>query len=147
MIKNDPNSRRMIVSSWNPIDIDKMALPPCHVLFQFYILDNILSCQVYQRSCDVFLGLPFNLASYAILIHMIAQQCNLEVGDLLWTGGDVHLYNNHIKPANIQILRTPKKKPILIIPNKPKSLFEYSIKDFYFIGYDPDPIIKAEISV
>ncbi|HMI76962.1 MAG TPA: thymidylate synthase, partial [Buchnera sp. (in: enterobacteria)] len=147
IIKKEPNSRRMIVSSWNPTDIHKMALPPCHLLFQFYILNNTLSCQVYQRSCDVFLGLPFNLASYAILMHMIAQQCNLEVGDLLWTGGDVHLYNNHIQPAKIQILRKPKKQPILIIPNKPKSLFKYNVKDFYFIGYDPYPIITAEISI
>lgn len=147
IIKKDPNSRRMIVSSWNPIDIDQMALPPCHVLFQFYILNKTLSCQVYQRSCDVFLGLPFNLASYAILVHMIAQQCNLKIGDLLWTGGDVHLYNNHIESAHIQILRTPKKQPMLLILNKPKSIFEYNIKDFYFLGYDPYPTIKAKISI
>ncbi|WP_343192042.1 thymidylate synthase [Buchnera aphidicola (Formosaphis micheliae)] len=147
MIKNEPNSRRIIVSSWNVSDIPKMALPPCHILFQFYVIDNTLSCQIYQRSCDVFLGLPFNLASYAMLIHMFAQQCNLSVGDLLWTGGDVHLYNNHLTQAKYQILRTPKKKPTLIIKNKPNSLFEYHINNFCFIGYKPFPRIKADISI
>ncbi|CAL4043637.1 thymidylate synthase [Buchnera aphidicola] len=147
MLKKEPSSRRIIISSWNVSDINKMALPPCHVLFQFYVIENTLSCQLYQRSCDVFLGLPFNIASYAILIHMIAQQCNLKVGDFLWTGGDIHLYNNHLTQAKNQILRKPRKKPTLIIKNKPNSLFEYHIKDFLFIGYKPLSKIKADISI
>jgi len=146
-LKNNPDSRRMLVSSWNVADIDKMKLPPCHVLFQFYVFDNTLSCQLYQRSCDVFLGLPFNIASYSILIHMIAQQCNLQVGEFLWTGGDVHLYNNHIKLVKAQILRTPRKLPELIILKKPSSLFQYSFQDFKIIGYNPHPSIKGEISI
>ncbi|AYN24640.1 thymidylate synthase [Buchnera aphidicola] len=146
-IKEDPNSRRILVSSWNVGEIDKMSLAPCHVLFQFYVLKKKLSCQLYQRSCDVFLGLPFNIASYAILIHMIAQQCDLQVGDFLWTGGDVHLYKNHIESAKKQILRTPRKLPELIISKKPKSLFHYSFEDFKIIGYNPYPLIKGKISV
>ncbi|QCI24486.1 thymidylate synthase [Buchnera aphidicola (Muscaphis stroyani)] len=145
-LKHDPNSRRILVSSWNVGDIDKMALPPCHVLFQFYVFNKRLSCQIYQRSCDVFLGLPFNIASYSILIHMIAQQCNLCVGDFLWTGGDVHLYNNHIILAKKQMLRIPRKLPELIFLRKPKSLFDYSIKDFHISGYKPYPSIKGKIS-
>lgn len=146
-LKNNPNSRRILVSSWNVGEIKKMKLPPCHVLFQFYVFNQTLSCQLYQRSCDVFLGLPFNIASYSILIHMIAQQCNLKVGEFLWTGGDVHLYNNHIEPAKKQILRKPRKLPKLIILNKPPSLFQYSFHDFKIIGYDPYSAIKAQISV
>lgn len=146
-LQKNPNSRRMLVSSWNVGDIDKMRLPPCHVLFQFYVFKNTLSCQLYQRSCDVFLGLPFNIASYSILIHMIAQQCNLKVGEFLWTGGDVHLYNNHIKSAQQQIVRTPRKLPELIILKKPHSLFQYSFQDFKIIGYHPYPCIKGKISI
>ncbi|QCI21725.1 thymidylate synthase [Buchnera aphidicola (Hyadaphis tataricae)] len=146
-LKTNPDSRRMLVSSWNVGEIDKMKLPPCHVLFQFYVCNNRLSCQLYQRSCDVFLGLPFNIASYAILVHMIAQQCNLTVGDLLWTGGDVHLYKNHIEQAKEQILRKPLKLPKLIILKKPHSLFEYSFKDFKIFGYNSHPSIKAKISI
>ncbi|QCI17827.1 thymidylate synthase [Buchnera aphidicola (Acyrthosiphon lactucae)] len=146
-LKQNPDSRRMIVSSWNVGDINKMRLPPCHVLFQFYVFKNILSCQLYQRSCDVFLGLPFNIASYAILIHMVAQQCNFKVGEFLWTGGDVHLYNNHIELAKKQILRTPRKLPELIILKKPKSLFQYSFEDFKIVGYHPYPSIKGKISI
>jgi len=146
-LKNNPNSRRLLVSSWNVADIDKMKLPPCHVLFQFYVSNNTLSCQLYQRSCDVFLGLPFNIASYSILIHMIAQQCNLQVGDFLWTGGDVHLYNNHLKLVKTQILRTPRKLPELIILKRASSLFQYSFQDFKVIGYNPHPSIKGEISI
>ncbi|QCI23957.1 thymidylate synthase [Buchnera aphidicola (Macrosiphoniella sanborni)] len=146
-LKNNPNSRRMLVSSWNVGEIKNMKLPPCHVLFQFYVFNKTLSCQLYQRSCDVFLGLPFNIASYSILIHMIAQQCNLKVGEFLWTGGDVHLYNNHIQLAKKQILRTPRKLPELIIINKPLSLFQYSFQNFKIIGYNPYSSIKAKISV
>jgi thymidylate synthase len=146
-IKENPDSRRILVSSWNVGEISKMSLAPCHILFQFYVLKNTLSCQLYQRSCDVFLGLPFNIASYAMLTHMIAQQCNLEVGEFLWTGGDVHLYQNHLESAKKQILRKPKKLPKLIISKKPKSLFNYSFKHFEIIGYKPHPLIKGEISV
>ncbi|QCI21155.1 thymidylate synthase [Buchnera aphidicola (Hyperomyzus lactucae)] len=146
-LKENPDSRRILVSSWNVGEIDNMRLPPCHVLFQFYVCNKTLSCQLYQRSCDVFLGLPFNIASYSILVHMIAQQCNLKVGEFLWTGGDVHLYNNHIELAKKQILRIPKKLPKLIITRKPQSLFEYSFKDFKIIGYDPHPTIKGKISI
>lgn len=146
-IQENPDSRRIIVSTWNVAEIPKMSLPPCHVLFQFYVFKKTLSCQIYQRSCDVFLGLPFNLASYATLIHMIAQQCNLVVGELLWTGGDVHLYQNHIKLAKKQILRIPRKLPRLILLKKPKSLFKYSFEDFKIIGYTPYPSIKGVISV
>lgn len=146
-LKKDPDSRRMLVSSWNVGEINKMSLSPCHVLFQFYVSEKKLSCQLYQRSCDVFLGLPFNIASYAILIHMIAQQCNFEVGEFLWTGGDVHLYKNHIELAKKQILRIPRKLPELIIQRKSQSLFDYDIKDFKIVGYQPHPAIKAEISI
>ncbi|WP_425619587.1 thymidylate synthase [Buchnera aphidicola] len=146
-LKYNPHSRRMLVSSWNVGEINKMKLPPCHVLFQFYVFQKKLSCQLYQRSCDVFLGLPFNIASYSILMHMIAQQCNLKVGEFLWTGGDVHLYNNHIKLAKKQILRTPRKLPELILLKKPKSLFQYSINDFQITGYHPYDAIKAKISI
>ncbi|AHG59955.1 thymidylate synthase [Buchnera aphidicola] len=146
-LKKDPDSRRILVSSWNVGEINKMKLPPCHILFQFYVFNKKLSCQLYQRSCDVFLGLPFNIASYAILIHMIAQQCDLEVGEFLWTGGDVHLYNNHIELAKKQVLRSPKKLPKLVIIQKPPSLFQYSFQDFKIVGYTPDPAIKAAISI
>ncbi|WP_422667342.1 thymidylate synthase [Buchnera aphidicola] len=146
-LKNEPNSRRILVSSWNVSDIKKMALPPCHVLFQFYVSKKTLSCQLYQRSCDVFLGLPFNIASYSIFMHMIAQQCNLHVGNFFWTGGDVHLYKNHIQLAKQQINRIPRTLPKLLITRKPDSLFHYTIKDFQILGYNPYPTIKAKISI
>ncbi|ANZ22635.1 thymidylate synthase [Buchnera aphidicola (Diuraphis noxia)] len=146
-LKKDPNSRRILVSSWNVGEIDQMGLPPCHVLFQFYVFKKTLSCQLYQRSCDVFLGLPFNIASYSLLIHMIAQQCDLKVGEFLWTGGDVHLYQNHIEQAKTQIKRTPLTLPKLVIMNKPPSLFQYSFQDFKIIGYNPYASIKAKISI
>lgn len=146
-LQEDPNSRRILVSSWNVGEIHKMSLAPCHVLFQFYVLKKKLSCQLYQRSCDVFLGLPFNIASYSILIHMIAQQCNLQVGEFLWTGGDVHLYKDHIELAKKQILRIPRKLPELKILKKPQSLFKYVYEDFKIIGYEPYPVIKGKISV
>ncbi len=146
-IKNNPNSRRIIVSAWNPGEIDKMALAPCHALFQFYVVNGKLSCQLYQRSCDVFLGVPFNIASYALLTHMMAQQAGLDVGDFVWTGGDVHLYLNHIEQANLQLTRTPRKLPKLVINRKPDSIFDYKFEDFEIYGYDPYPVIKAPVAV
>ncbi|XBC38047.1 MAG: thymidylate synthase [Buchnera aphidicola (Floraphis choui)] len=146
-IKDNPNSRRILVSSWNVGDLEKMALFPCHVLFQFYVIDNVLSCQLYQRSCDVFLGLPFNIASYALLTHIVAQQCRLKIGNFLWTGGDVHLYKNHIKQAKEQLLRKPYRLPKLIINKKPKKIFDYCFRDFSLLGYKFHPSIKANIAV
>lgn len=146
-LKQNPDSRRMIVSAWNVGELNKMALAPCHILFQFYVDNGILSCQLYQRSCDIFLGLPFNIASYALLMHMIAQQCNLQVGDFIWTGGDIHLYKNHLQQADKQLIRYPRSMPKLIIKNQPISLFHYNIKDFELIGYDPYPAIQAPISI
>jgi thymidylate synthase len=146
-IKNTPDSRRMIVSAWNVGDIDNMKLPPCHALFQFYVADGKLSCQLYQRSCDTFLGLPFNIASYSLLLHMVAQQCNLIPGDFVWTGGDVHLYLNHLEQAEEQLQRTPRALPKLKIARKPESIFDYKYEDFIIEGYDPYPTIKAPIAV
>ena len=146
-IKNNPNSRRIIVSAWNAGEIDKMALAPCHALFQFYVANNKLSCQLYQRSCDVFLGVPFNIASYSLLTHMMAQQCDLDVGDFVWTGGDVHLYSNHLEQAKLQLSRTPKSLPVLRIKRRPNSIFEYQFEDFEIENYDPYPAIKAPVAV
>lgn len=146
-IKNTPDSRRMIVSAWNVADIDNMKLPPCHALFQFYVADGKLSCQLYQRSCDTFLGLPFNIASYSLLLHMMAQQCDLEPGDFVWTGGDVHLYLNHLEQAKLQLSRTPRALPTLGFARKPDSIFDYKFEDFIIENYDPYPVIKAPIAV
>lgn len=146
-IKNNPNSRRHIVTAWNPSEVDKMALPPCHALFQFYVADGKLSCQLYQRSADYFLGVPFNIASYALMVHMFAQQCDLEPGDFVWTGGDVHLYNNHIEQANTQLSREPFELPQLVIKRKPESLFDYKFEDFEIVNYQAHPTIKAPIAV
>lgn len=146
-IKNTPDSRRMIVSAWNVADIDNMKLPPCHALFQFYAADGKLSCQLYQRSCDTFLGLPFNIASYSLLLHMMAQQCDLEPGDFVWTGGDVHLYLNHLEQAKLQLSRTPRALPTLRLARKPDSIFDYKFEDFIIENYDPYPVIKAPIAV
>ncbi|SES84721.1 thymidylate synthase [Thorsellia anophelis] len=146
-LKQDPNSRRMIVSAWNVSELDKMALAPCHALFQFYVADGKLSCQLYQRSCDVFLGLPFNIASYALLTHMVAAQCDLDVGDFIWTGGDTHLYLNHIEQAKLQLSRAPKVLPKLALNRKPDSIFDYQYEDFTITGYDPHPAIKAPIAI
>ena len=146
-IKENPNSRRLIVSAWNVADIDRMALPPCHCLFQFYVADGRLSCQLYQRSCDIFLGLPFNIASYSLLIHMVAEQCNLEVGEFVWTGGDTHLYENHLEQAQLQLTREPHPLPTLIIQRKPDSIFEYEYSDFVIENYVSHPSIKAKIAV
>lgn len=146
-IKSNPDSRRLIVSAWNVGELDKMALMPCHALFQFYVANNRLSCQLYQRSADVFLGVPFNIASYALLTHMIAQQCNLEVGEFIWTGGDCHLYLNHLEQARTQLSRTPFDLPELAIARKPASLFDYCFDDFAFNNYQSHPAIKAPIAV
>lgn len=146
-IKTNPNSRRLIVNSWNVGDLDKMALAPCHLLFQFYVADNKLSCQLYQRSADVFLGVPFNIASYSLLTHMIAEQCGLGVGDFVWTGGDCHLYLNHLEQTNLQLSRTPFEPPQLKIHSKPDSIFGYKFEDFEFVDYQCHPGIKAEVAV
>lgn len=146
-IKKNPDSRRHLVVAWNPAEVDKMALPPCHCLFQFYVANGKLSCQLYQRSCDIFLGVPFNIASYSLLTHMIAQQCDLDVGDFVWTGGDCHIYKNHFEQVEVQLSRTPRAYPKLVIGRKPASIFDYKFEDFVIEGYDPWPHIKAPIAV
>lgn len=146
-IKRNPDSRRLIISAWNVGALDQMALAPCHALFQFYVANQRLSCQLYQRSADVFLGVPFNIASYALLTHMVAQQCGLHVGEFIWTGGDCHLYLNHLDQARLQLARTPKPLPTLQITRTPPSLFEYCFEDFSFLNYHPHPGIKAPIAV
>jgi thymidylate synthase len=146
-IKTNPDSRRLIVSAWNVADIPKMALPPCHLLFQFYVAEGKLSCLLYQRSCDVFLGVPFNIASYALLTHMVAQQCDLGVGDFVWTGGDCHIYANHFEQVKLQLARAPRPYPRLKILRRPPSLFDYRYEDFVFEGYDPHPHIPAPVAV
>ncbi|MFE4113214.1 MULTISPECIES: thymidylate synthase [Kosakonia] len=146
-LKNDPDSRRIIVSAWNVGELDKMALAPCHAFFQFYVADGKLSCQLYQRSCDVFLGLPFNIASYALLVHMMAHQCDLQPGDFVWTGGDTHLYSNHLEQTRLQLSREPRALPKLVIKRKPESLFDYRFEDFEIEGYDPHPAIKAPVAI
>lgn len=146
-IRQNPDSRRLIVSAWNVAEISNMALPPCHALFQFYVADGRLSCQLYQRSADIFLGVPFNIASYSLLTHMVAQQCGLDVGEFIWTGGDCHLYSNHLEQAQLQMSREPRALPKLVIKRKPESLFDYEFEDFAFVGYDPHPGIKAPIAV
>lgn len=146
-IREKPHSRRHLVSAWNPSEVDKMALPPCHAMFQFYVADGSLSCQLYQRSADYFLGVPFNIASYALLVHMVAQQTDLEPGEFIWTGGDVHLYLNHIDQARLQLGRTPRSLPRLNILRKPESIFDYRYEDFEIVDYDPHPTIKAPIAV
>ncbi|WP_345871068.1 thymidylate synthase [Shewanella algae] len=146
-IKAQPDSRRLIVSAWNVSELDKMALAPCHAFFQFYVADGKLSCQLYQRSCDVFLGLPFNIASYALLTMMVAQQCDLELGDFVWTGGDTHLYSNHMEQTALQLSREPKPLPQMKITRKPKSIFDYRFEDFELSGYDPHPHIKAPVAI
>jgi thymidylate synthase len=146
-IRRNPDSRRLIVSAWNVADIPRMALPPCHALIQFYVADGKLSCQLYQRSADIFLGVPFNIASYALLTHMIAQQCDLQVGDFVWTGGDCHLYSNHFEQVELQLSREPYPYPKLRIKRKPDSLFDYEYDDFEFVDYQFHPHIKAPVAV
>ncbi|GAA0600942.1 thymidylate synthase [Paenochrobactrum glaciei] len=147
MIKTNPQSRRLIVSAWNPALVDEMALPPCHCLFQFYVADGKLSCQLYQRSADIFLGVPFNIASYALLTMMIAQVCDLEVGDFVHTLGDAHLYANHFEQAKLQLTRTPKTLPVMTMNKQVKDLFAFTFDDFKLVGYEADPSIKAPIAV
>ncbi len=146
-IKTNPDSRRIIVSAWNVADIPKMALAPCHAFFQFYVADGKLSCQLYQRSADIFLGVPFNIASYALLTHMVAQQCSLDVGEFIWTGGDCHLYSNHLEQVELQLSRKPYSLPQLKIHRKPDSIFDYQFEDFEIVGYESHPHIKAPVAV
>ncbi|NMA76528.1 MAG: thymidylate synthase [Actinomycetales bacterium] len=146
-IRTNPDSRRLIVSAWNPADIPKMALAPCHALFQFEVHDGTLSCQLYQRSADMFLGVPFNIASYALLTHMIAQQTDLEVGDFIWTGGDCHIYDNHHEQVTRQLAREPFPYPTLRITRRPESLFDYELEDFEIEGYQHHKGIKAPVAV
>jgi thymidylate synthase len=146
-IKRNPDSRRMIVSAWNVAEIPRMKLPPCHLLFQFYVAGGRLSCQLYQRSCDIFLGVPFNIASYALLTHMVAQQCELEVGDFVWTGGDCHLYLNHLEQVDIQLARTSFPPPRLVIRRKAPTLFDYAYEDFEIADYQCHPALKAPVAV
>jgi thymidylate synthase len=160
LLRHNPDSRRIIVSAWNPAELPdesispqdnvaagRMALAPCHCLFQFWVGDGRLSCQLYQRSCDIFLGVPFNIASYALLTHMMAQQADLEVGEFVWTGGDVHLYSNHLEQADLQLTRQPRPLPRLVIKRRPPSIFDYRYADFEVVGYEAEPHIKAAVSV
>ncbi len=146
-IKQNPDSRRLIVSAWNVGELDKMAMQPCHLLFQFYIAQGKLSCKLTQRSADAFLGVPFNIASYSLLTHLVAQQCNLDVGEFIWSGGDCHIYQNHLEQVDLQLSRQPFPIPQLIIKTKPNSLFEYQYEDFEFTNYQYHPVIKAPIAI
>jgi thymidylate synthase len=146
-IKTTPDSRRIIVSAWNVADIPSMALAPCHAFFQFYVADGKLSCQLYQRSADIFLGVPFNIASYALLTHMVAEQTGLAVGDFVWTGGDCHLYLNHLEQVNLQLTRNPLPLPQLVIKRTPLSIFDYEFEDFEVLGYESHPAIKAPVAI
>jgi len=146
-IRSNPDSRRLIVSAWNVADIPRMKLPPCHAFFQFYVADGRLSCQLYQRSADVFLGVPFNIASYALLTHLVAEQTDLGVGDFVWTGGDCHLYANHLEQVDLQLARVPYPPPRLVIHRKPQSLFDYAYEDFEIADYQCHPPIRAPVAV
>jgi thymidylate synthase len=146
-LRTQPDSRRILVSAWNVADLDAMALQPCHALFQFYVAQRRLSCQLYQRSADIFLGVPFNIASYALLTHMLAQQCDLELGDLVWTGGDCHLYDNHVEQATLQLAREPLPFPELRLRRRPASIFEYAFDDFELVDYEHHPAIRAPVAV
>jgi thymidylate synthase len=146
-LRASPDSRRIIVSAWNVGELDRMALMPCHAFFQFYVAEGRLSCQLYQRSADIFLGVPFNIASYALLTHMLAQQCDLVPGDFIWTGGDCHLYLNHLEQADLQLSRAPLPLPQLAIRRRPPSIFDYTFEDFEFLNYQHHPAIKAAVAV
>jgi thymidylate synthase len=146
-LRKDPDSRRIIVSAWNVAELGKMALAPCHCLFQFHVADGRLSCQLYQRSADIFLGVPFNIASYALLTHMVAQQTDLKVGDFIWTGGDCHLYANHLEQTRQQLERDPLPLPRLSLQRRPASLFDYALEDFDIVGYESHPHIKAAVAI
>lgn len=147
ILKKSPDSRRILVSAWNPADLSKMALQPCHALFQFYVADNKLSCQLYQRSADVFLGVPFNIASYALLTMMIAQECGFELGGFVWTGGDTHIYTNHLEQVDLQLSREVRSLPKMILNPGVKSVFDFTFADFELKDYDPWPAIKAPVAV
>lgn len=147
MIKSNPDSRRLIVSAWNPALVDQMALPPCHALFQFYVADGKLSCQLYQRSADIFLGVPFNIASYALLTLMVAQVCDLQPGEFIWSGGDCHLYANHLEQADLQLTREPLSLPTMKLNPEVKDLFAFRFEDFELVGYEAHPHIKAPVAV
>ena len=147
LLRTDPSSRRMVVSAWNVGEIPQMALPPCHALFQFYVADGRLSCQLYQRSADFFLGVPFNIASYALLTHMLARECGLQPGTFVWTGGDVHLYSNHLDQARLQLEREPRPLPRLLLRDRGQGLFDHEPEDFAFEAYDPHPHIAAPVAV
>ncbi len=147
LLRDNPDSRRMIVSAWNAAEISNMALPPCHTMFQFYVAEGKLSCQLYQRSADIFLGVPFNIASYSLLTHMLAQQTDLKVGDFVWTGGDCHLYLNHLEQAEEQLSREPLALPRLAIRRRPDSIFDYQFEDFEILNYEFHPHIKAAVAV
>jgi thymidylate synthase len=146
-IRDNPDSRRIMLSAWNVAEIENMALPPCHCLFQFWVADGKLSCQLYQRSCDIFLGVPFNIASYSLLTHMLAQQTDLNVGDFVWTGGDCHLYSNHLEQADEQLQREPLPLPRLAIKRRPPTIFDYEYEDFEILNYESHPHIKAAVAV
>lgn len=146
-IKNNPDSRRHMVSAWNVAEIEQMKLPPCHFVFQFYVADGKLSCMLTMRSVDTFLGLPFNIASYALLTHMVAQQCGLEVGEFIWSGGDVHIYSNHFEQVRTQLQREPYPLPKLMIKRKPDTIFDYTFEDFEFVNYQHHPAIKAPVAI
>ncbi|WP_199614513.1 thymidylate synthase [Paenibacillus alkalitolerans] len=146
-IKRNPDSRRHIVSAWNVAEVDRMALPPCHFVYQFYVADGRLSCMFTMRSVDTFLGLPFNIASYALLTHMVAQQCDLDVGELVWSGGDVHIYSNHMEQVKLQLTREPYPLPKLVIKRRPESIFQYRYEDFEIVGYESHPRISAPVAV
>jgi len=146
-IRRNPDSRRLIVSAWNVGDIPRMKLPPCHAFFQFYVAEGRLSCQLYQRSADIFLGVPFNIASYALLTHMVAAQCDLAVGDFIWVGGDCHLYSNHLEQVETQLAREPFELPQLVLHRKPPTLFDYSYDDIEFVGYRSHPALRAPVAV
>lgn len=146
-LKNTPDSRRILISAWNVGELSKMALMPCHALFQFYVADNKLSCQLYQRSADVFLGVPFNIASYALFTMMIAQVCELELGDFIWTGGDTHIYSNHFEQVDLQLSRVPRPLPKMVLNPAVKSIFDFDFEDFSLLNYNPYPGIKAPVAV
>jgi thymidylate synthase len=147
LLRTQPDSRRIIVNAWNVGELDRMALLPCHAFFQFYVAGGRLSCQLYQRSADIFLGVPFNIASYALLVHLVAQQCDLELGDFVWTGGDCHLYLNHLEQADLQLARAPLPLPQLVLRRRPATLFDYTAEDIEVQGYAPHPAIKAPVAV